>query len=486
MVHTQILECYFRITPAYSQVLDKARNNIVKSISMDTLDPTIRERLTQLHGDSTEELRHNSILLVEPDEQVRKVITRILTGIFPGYEIVGVSPEQALEKMRGELKSKLAMVLIDTEERIDLIGTIELLRDDSVEDSPSNAGDIPLVLMSAGIVDDSRSGGSFNDTIRMWGNEGKIDGLVDKPFSREGLAGALSQAINYKALGVPKSELDARTAVLQEFLASYLDRLPLWLNDLRGLKIMSQPDCQDKEDLTMVSEAVEGMNKMMAAMAATNLSQVTRQVLRKFLHDFASPLLVMAMIFPDLVKEGGALQGSDLQTLKILQSELNDLNKVFEQIRSARGEKGGWGKVNLNVNTGSGVQEQILELPDGVKACVVDNEELVLNVVSRDLSKAGAAVLTASSLAEIAAIQDEDVNLVLLDNDLGEGLKGHSLVMAIRARWPQALIVAHTGDAEEITADPDNEYKKFGIEVIPKRAWRALSGVVRRKLPKTA
>lgn len=56
---------------------------------------------------------------------------------------------------------------------------------------------------------------------------------------------------------------------------------------------------------------------------------------------------------------------------------------------------------------------------------------------------------------------------------------------ADRENYPQALIVVHTSDAVALNVDSANPYREQGVEVVSKRAWHAISGVMRRKLIKS-
>lgn len=454
------------------------------------LAPKLRELHDEPAGEETvQKLRHDSILVVEPDEQVQRAVGRLLTNFFPGYSIIGVSPEQAVDKLRGDLRTRIAMVLVDTTGQVDLLSIVELLRrEDYAGEAPSHTGEVPLVLMSAGNADE-QGDSRFEETIREWADQGKIDGLIDKPFLPGDFAATIYQAINSRLVGASIGEQAARTRVIESFIADSKERMNLWIRDLRGLSIdpaEGSPEAPEEgspeADLLVVIESLERMIELLSAIAEFRIDELNKKTLGRYMHDIASPLTV-AISYARFVDESPSLSGSDRSTLHIFMAELDKFYKDFDRIRSARKAMVSWQSLEAE-DLDSGIKDQKLEFPRGVKikACVVDDQKLVIDVVSRDLKRAGVETVTASSLADIQAIEDEDVNLVLLDNDLGDGLKGHSLIGAIRARWPQALIVAHTGDATDLNDDPNNGYKMQGVEIVGKREWAALSGIVRRKL----
>ena len=180
------------------------------------------------------------------------------------------------------------------------------------------------------------------------------------------------------------------------------------------------------------------------------------------------------------------LTGSQRDAFTVFSAEVRKLHNDVNLISAANKGSISWTSADQPKLTPE--PEQILRCPEGTRFCVVDDNENVRTVCERVITDAeGRLILTVSGKDEIQKLLDAsaagiEIDVFLLDHELGGEFFGHQLIEIIRRCYPQALIIGHTGEAADLNADPDNPYKTAGIEIVGKRQWNGVSGIIRRKL----
>ncbi|MFH1218552.1 MAG: response regulator [Candidatus Peregrinibacteria bacterium] len=171
-----------------------------------------------------------------------------------------------------------------------------------------------------------------------------------------------------------------------------------------------------------------------------------------------------------------------------LRESYDCINRVRAAVDSARKRVGSWADVNLEPAI---VEEKTsLVLPDGVKhICVVDDNVGVRDVLGAAIERAGGTAYPCSGIDDLAMIvgreEDRNVQVVLLDHDLGEEY-GYKLIPSLKLAFPTALIISCTAEAEEILADKENPYSAAGIKYFVKKPidWGHVSKILKEHFNK--
>ncbi len=112
------------------------------------------------------------------------------------------------------------------------------------------------------------------------------------------------------------------------------------------------------------------------------------------------------------------------------------------------------------------------ELPEGTTTLMIDDDKRVISAFEKLFSEKDLrfhAVKDDKDLTDwIADNPGAEVNLILLDDQIGGTLRGHTLIDELQAAYPDAKIVAHTGNMKVINSNGENQYSKRGLPVVPK------------------
>ncbi|QND72790.1 response regulator [Tardiphaga robiniae] len=84
---------------------------------------------------------------------------------------------------------------------------------------------------------------------------------------------------------------------------------------------------------------------------------------------------------------------------------------------------------------------------------VVEDETLIRNLVSEELSDAGFEVLQVGNASQAIAVLEarQDIHLLFTDIDMPGSMDGLKLAAAVRDRWPPVHIIITTGKARPMT-----------------------------------
>lgn len=445
-----------------------------------------KDLLHSLHGGTPEDSGRDTIILVEPDEAVRRIMVRILGKIFPGYKIDGFSDQHlSAAHIRDSAADRVAMA-IDTDN--DTNEALVLTRCDergTFTGSGSKEIDftrVPIIL-APGFETDK------GPTIRALLDERKIDGVISKPVDAAQIEQICGRAIESRLSLFNETESESKKAVLADFVEYAKSFLPLWK------KIISEcscyPDGPVPEEDTIecdFSTMYSGLNDLESLITdlQARSHDLDKKFLSKMLHDIANKLWISSLV--DAVLENKAssrLTPQEQKGLKVLYEQFSAFIVYFQRIQTAN--RGTSFRTWTDVRRGrmNFVQEsQKLNLGGVKSVCIIDDDPTIHSSCSRIIRTAGGVCFAASSQEDLASLghdESEKIDLFLLDNDLGEGRRGYQLISSIRGRWPDALIIAHTGDSDALNKDPENPYKTEGVEVVSKHEWTAISGIIRRK-----
>ncbi|MEZ0222092.1 response regulator [Tardiphaga sp. 538_B7_N1_4] len=84
---------------------------------------------------------------------------------------------------------------------------------------------------------------------------------------------------------------------------------------------------------------------------------------------------------------------------------------------------------------------------------VVEDETLIRDLVSEELSDAGFEVLQVGNAGQAIAVLEarQDIHLLFTDIDMPGSMDGLKLAAAVRDRWPPVHIIITTGKARPMT-----------------------------------
>lgn len=207
----------------------------------------------------------------------------------------------------------------------------------------------------------------------------------------------------------------------------------------------------------------------------TTNSMLSDQIQRKVIHSIRQPLTAVSlrMDLIELKSKGGDVMREDLiamnEALVELQARVDDL----------AGDK------NLNA-VSSALQAQVV--PGSLKGAtilVVDNESLVRAATSTIFEIEGANVLSvpsAQDAIEQYQASESDVDLLVCDYRLGDGMTGLELIRRIRrignAKTPAMIVTGYPADIPDVTGEAITILTKpLGLRVLRTQATLLLNEV---------
>ncbi len=444
--------------------------------------------LRELHGDPSREGNRNVILLVEPDSGVRTLCIRMLSQIFPGYTIDAVEGDAAsIEKIRGDASLQIAMIIDFDDEGG---STLSLVRADTEGHLVCSRNDRDTGFLKVPIVLTPKYAYGDDAFFRNLLKEATVDGLVEKPFDRKSFEEILRASIQ-KRLGVFKDmEADSREIVLSDFMEHVSSLLPYLKKAVLGLSFYSDEEedtsASQAGDAKVVYNSLNGLEAVFSELQALGPG-LDNASLSKLTHDMNNKITPAVVLIKIMLDDDYGLNEQDRANLSQLDHQISSLINYIRAIMSAyKGESGTWSAIRSG-NIPIMPKGQELVLPKGGRVCVVDDEQAVRMACSRLIKHAGGIAYEVDDrglMEMIGAEPPEAVDVFLLDHNLSDTVKGHQLIGLIRAIWPEALIIAHTSEANALNRDPANPYKAVRVEIVGKLDTRAMSGIIKRKLLK--
>ncbi|MBI5753939.1 response regulator [Candidatus Peregrinibacteria bacterium] len=415
----------------------------------------------------------NTILVVDGDPTQSAISKRLASSFFPNAEVVEVfSVEVALERMRRDLLDRVALILTSSCE----FGRDVFLKTDSDKK-------IPLVFLATAEED------SMTVRESKYGYFDGISGPAPKEFKAE-----MREAIAKRRGLFQEIEKGLKSSVLAEFVGYYVSLIAVWQNDLESSPtfpgkdyVIGESEDSDAADLKTIYDGASKMDGLFRQYDGRLNVNLSDKDLQKFMHDLGN-YLVPIISWPYFTEERGTLPEAEIAVIRKIKAEGDTMLGHMRLISDAYNQRGSWGRAQRSRPI---LQEkERMEFPRGTFFCLIDDDKAILKITKKTIEAAGGKAITIDgpvALTEMLEAKDLlKVEVFLLDNDLGGGAYGHQLVAAIREKYPHALIIAHTSDVDTINTDHQNPYREQGVEVVGKRAWRAVSGIVRRELGKSS
>lgn len=333
-----------------------------------------------------------------------------------------------------------------------------------------------------------------NDDIGDFAKSGFVDDIVDLPLKNSEILAVFKNAIARRCNLLGELESVAKIEVLKEFIDYYLTLAGIWKKTVLKLSIAPKPveeigSDSPQDDVNYILKGIDGIIIILENLKNRNLSIIPFEVLQKSFHDLNNSLSLV-IGFSVTLREFFSLPAEDIAIFELLEKEANQMSAHMQEIRKGYNGNTFW----QNIKKAGLVlrAEEKLDIPVGISFCVIDDAAGILNITGRVIEAAeGSAVLVDSkeALEKLFSASGDggslpNIQVFLLDNNLGDGVFGHQLIPLIRSKYPDALILAHTSDSLSLNNDPENEYKKAGVEIIGKREWSAISEVVGRKVRK--
>jgi CheY-like chemotaxis protein len=437
-------------------------NTLRKTENMDPKETL----LSELQCGSPEQTNRGVVLLVEPEEVIQASVINFIDKLYPAYRIEKVcNSSDAVERISRNLSEDIALIVVTSSQNN---GTC-LAKE--IEDEKIDLSRVPIVT----VTDNSAE---QNEKAKGLIAQGKIDGACAEPLSLVGLDYSSSDAINNRLTAFRESEATMREKVLSEFIEYAETSLLNWKANLPKARERFG-ECKEECDalassLVLMEQQIEALKDLGTEISADRLSEI--------IHDMNNKLSVFLGYIP--VFSIKSKKPNDVELLNSLLKSFQTFARYLKAIRSAYDQSnlGTW----KDISSGDleGVPEtQRLEMPEGLKVCVVDDDPGVLSYCSKTIRNAGGDTFEAFDEMSLLSIHREvdsnGVDLVLLDNDLGDFKRGNDLIPLIRGLFPRALVIAHTGDAEALKKDPKNPYANHEVEVAGKHQWNEVSKIIK-------
>lgn len=423
-------------------------------------------------------------IVMAADPKLLALGVRILQRVLPDY--LGIIKAGSCEAVLSRISERVALVMAfdDSDNQARNLAS-SLFINNGEGGNPRSK--VPLFL-----VTDPASMDGETETLE---NFGFVDSLVPLPLSAPQVLQIVNRAMAKRRGLLMELEGAAKVEALKEFVDYYLNLSRIWLANISRVSLAPKPgeavvEGTPAEDIYYLLQGIEDVIGILTRLGAENFAEISNEALSKYFHDLNNSLSSV-FAYPEFVLKAPGLTPEDLGILTMLTAEAHQLNSHSTQISRAYHGAIFW--QDLNRSKLILQSREKLEIPPGTSFCVIDDDQGILRVVQKTIEAAGGfSVLVDSreALEKLFAASETgeslpEIKIFLLDNDLGNGIFGHQLIPLIRSKYPHALIIAHTSEDLSLNSDPNNEYKKAGIEIVGKRRWGAVSGVVRRKMRKS-
>ncbi len=298
---------------------------------------------------------------------------------------------------------------------------------------------------------------------------------------------------------------------LNTFFAGAIDAVEKWLGELgqvsielKRAEVEAGANIVDDEDTKNdLQNSIEVLEKILSLLKEYDSFWSANPLFKEdsvnFLSDFRNKLCALHVCT--------SINLPEFEGDKSVYSELGIfVNDILKDVSSAAGANGHLAKlsdafyyainkyctwkeaVNWSKNIarkGPGGNKLELSYP-GMRICVVDDEEGICKMVKRSVERAGGRPFeVSSSFKKLPAfLVSNHIHVVLLDHNLGEGIKGHDLVDPCRMASSNILIVGHSSEAKLLNRDKDSPYKKAHVRVADKADFKAISKAISEAYPR--
>jgi CheY-like chemotaxis protein len=417
-------------------------------------------------------LNRDCILVVEKGDEPRKIIKEALISDFPHYEIEFANDEAlAIDEISRRLALKVSLI----------IGADQLLVRDKKDGLAGLSLPSNMDFSKVPIVATRRSSPHEDQRLIDSLDEGGIDGFFDKGSSTVNLRSCVLSSVQRRAQTLQQIESAAKSEVLGAFVHRYMTELPAMKASLEGLTFY---DSQLDDLQSCLSETLSILQNIAKD---CELGEIPHEKLRVYIHDINNKLSVL-IYTPDFILEDFPdMSDIDRSGLETFTESVANFNAYIQNIRTAYSANGSWARLETKIKEAKTAEK--LTLPESLKSiCVVDDDPEIVNLIKKLIEHGNpkASIFWARNGEDLSYVsketKGEGIDFILLDNNLGPAGFGHELIEIIRKNWPDAILVAHTSDAETLSRDPQNPYTQAGIEIADKRAWEKISEIVFNQL----
>lgn len=439
--------------------------------------------------DALKELRNlhpgtdkNLAVLCEDDEGLRTAMAEMMGKVFQGTGVDVVdfeNPTLAIDFLRQSTRlQSLAVVVTDL--------VMPKMRGDDFARFLRNNGASPAILLRSSNVQSDHVRGSLfidDENASKAYAEGFIDVLAEKSqggnsaemILRETIALAIRTHVA-KVLAVKEHDAKAKEPFLSSFFSDACERVARW--DVMTTSVLGTKEDEEK-DLDTIRRSIEELQLMLEGSAGLEWKENSTNV-RKFIHDVNNKLAVVVTIVAILLHRPKGLTQEDVGQLKKLKEDVDDFTALIKKIGDAnKGVEMGWAAVVAHRRGAEDQEDQVLKIPEGLKICVVDDLASIVRACESKIHQARGIASTAKDEESLElALKAGGADVVLLDNDLGNGLRGHQLIEAIRTLAPSALIIGHSSDAAGLNSDSGNPYAQAGVPIVDKLEWNAVTKII--------
>ncbi len=416
-----------------------------------------------------EDEERKDIMLIAADSERTDMGKKFLLTLLPNYNIVEAgSIDQAVVLISAFTKIRTAIIVNFDSTKVSSPSLEEKLA--HFDGEISNAPEI--------LVTGADQGGDKSPDSRG------MDSVLTMPLTPDAFKLGMMEAIAKRGEKFEKMEKITRLEVLKEFCEYNGALAEVWNKSLRNIDGLQGESAEDVSYMLADCNSIIEILKTLAGYV--RLGELSNEYLRESIHSLNSKLTVLTG-FPSVMKESGVLSAKNSEILTMVENESNQMGAHVALISAAYNGRVSWKKAQCSKPIARSAH--MLECPKETLFCVIDDDEAILKVTRLNIEAAGgkAMVLDAKNKAAMDEFFAEgegrqNIEVFLLDNDLGGGRFGHEFIAKISEKYPQALIIAHTGDAESLNAVTTNPYNEHGVEVVGKRHWKAISEVIRRKM----
>ncbi len=446
------------------------------------------ELLTELQG-SVGDLSEapDVVLVVDSDQGVRNALRGIIGRLLPNHLVKEAdSCSAAVARMTGDLALRVALVLSleDDPSKTFLLARNE---DNHLRGAPEaeyiDLSRVPII--SAPGVWSGKSA-----LVQKLFADGQIDGVIQKPFGLHDAREAILSSVQNRLGLFQEVEGVARHEELEEFIGYCVDFVPSWASRASQVSFLPDPDQEvakfsSEYDARVVVESLVTLQTHIDELSSFG-SDISEDDLSRLSHAIRNTISYFYGSLQALLEAKEKLSPDDVLLIDVIYKEVSVLLNWLTYVMRAYKKDALCTWSSLRAKKHGLSESHKLVLPEGCSVCVIDDDAAIRTACERMINYVGGVAHEAWDGDSLEALYGDagasGIQVFLLDDDLGESGRGHELIDHIRERWPEALIIGHTGHSVSINADSETPYKAAGVEVAGKNDWNAVSGIIRRKL----
>lgn len=257
-------------------------------------------------------------------------------------------------------------------------------------------------------------------------------------------------------------------------IGGFIGEAAVLMEPITGMinKIAGRPGALGKQGARLRSMLLE-LDQFICVSA--NIQTVDAEVISTFIKGFQGHATGLMKFIWNILDTSYDLDPEDQQGLITAQAYIDELNQKALVLKKTN-VPGVWEELRSPVIN-------ILKIPKGLRICVVDDEQDILDDTASMIDEAGGIAHKAMNLRQLSALGGQHVDVILLDHSLQE-TKGYEVLHRIKMLFPDAIVIVHTSEAKSLLAEEENPYGDHPI--VGKHDWAGINSVLEEKLSQAA